>query len=110
MSIRVLHDHDIPSRRAIRVRPGECVRVGERSPEWPAFVFVVTTNGEGWVPERHLDASRPEAIVCDDYDTQELPVGTGDLVEVLRSDDPSAWSWCRDRDGREGWVPHSALT
>ncbi|MDN4483154.1 SH3 domain-containing protein [Demequina lignilytica] len=107
--MRVVMDHEIPDRAPLVIAPGERVTVGERDTEWPAFVLVTAAAGEGWVPERHLDAARPVATVLSGYDTRELPVAAGDSVEPLRDDAVSGWCWCRDLGGREGWVPHRVL-
>lgn len=108
---RASTDHAVPDRSPIVVRPGDHVTVGDADSEWPAFVFVTTAGGEqGWVPARHLDDSRPGAAVLTRYDTTELPVSAGDELEVVQDDALSGWSWCRAPDGREGWVPHTALS
>ncbi|MFI2102524.1 SH3 domain-containing protein [Isoptericola sp. NPDC019693] len=107
--VRVVADHEIPSRAPVRVAPGDEVRVGDRDDTWPAFVFVTTQEGSGWVPERHLDDGRPVAVVRTAYDTQELAVTAGETVEMAADDPGSGWSWCVAGDGRAGWVPHRAL-
>ena len=101
--------HEIPERPPIRLQVGERVEVGERDDEWPAFVFVRTGRGSGWVPERHLDRDGPAVVVNQAYDTTELPTSEGQRLEVLREDRISGWMWCRAGDGREGWVPARAL-
>jgi hypothetical protein len=35
---------------------------------------------------------------------------SGEIVDFLADDPESGWSWCRNADGREGWVPHRVLT
>ncbi|SEF17009.1 SH3 domain-containing protein [Jiangella alba] len=102
-------DHEIPDRRPIQVGPGDVVEVGERDTTWPAFVFVTTPSGSGWVPERQLSDDRPRATVLRHYDTQELPVSAGEALTVTADDPESGWSWCVNAAGRAGWVPHSAL-
>jgi hypothetical protein len=102
--------HEIPQRPPIRLKLGERVEVGERDDGWPAFVFVRTRRGSGWVPERHLDRDGEVAVVTEDYDTTELPTSQGERLEVIREDRPSGWVWCRAQDGREGWVPEKTLS
>jgi uncharacterized protein YgiM (DUF1202 family) len=102
--------HETPDRPPIRVEAGDQVTVGERDHEWPAFVFVTTQNGSGWVPERHLDRQGSSAVVKEAYDTTELPTEAGEEVEVLHEDLASGWLWCRARNGREGWVPERTLS
>jgi hypothetical protein len=101
--------HEIPERPPIRLEVDERVEVGERDDEWPAFVFVTTQRGSGWVPERHLDRQGSVAVVVEAYDTTELPTGEGEELEVLRDDPLSGWMWCRAKNGREGWVPERTL-
>ncbi|MFI5953256.1 SH3 domain-containing protein [Cryptosporangium sp. NPDC051539] len=109
MRVRVQNRHQVPDRRPITIRPGERVEVGDRDDEWPAFVFVTNVEGQGWVPERHLDLARPTATVRTPYDTRELGVSAGATVTVIRDDPESEWAWCRDDAGNEGWVPHRVL-
>jgi hypothetical protein len=88
---------------------GESVAVGRRDTTWPAFVFVVTPHGEGWVPDRHLSADSGTAVVTIPYDTTELALSAGQTVVVLDRDDESGWWWCAADDGTAGWVPMDAL-
>ena len=99
----------MPDRPPIKVTVGESVSIGPRSPEWPAFVFVTSAHGDGWVPIQNLSAEVGEAVVEVDYDTTELPLRAGQTVEVLVQDDASGWWWCRNSAGNKGWVPISAL-
>lgn len=107
MIARARSSHDIPERSPIRLAPGEPVVVGERDTDWPAFVFVNASSGQGWVPLRHLSADRGAAVVEVAYDTTELAVEPGQEVTVVDRDDESGWWWCRDDSGAEGWVPVS---
>jgi hypothetical protein len=97
--------HEIPERRPLQLAVGEAVEIGERSAQWPTFVFVTTRTGSGWVPARHLSAASGSAVVREAYDTTELPTQVGDRLAVLVEDRESGWLWCRGGDGHEGWVP-----
>lgn len=103
-------DHEIPERAPLVVSPGDVVQVGERDTEWPAFVFVTAPLGTGWIPARHIDIDGPFGIVRVGYDPTELPASAGEQVDVVRDDSESGWSWCRNADGREGWIPHRVLS
>lgn len=109
MRARARTAHHIPDRDPLRLSVGDRVVIGERSDEWPAFVFVTAKHGEGWVPERHLEQRGDSALVVLGYDTTELPLTRGQEVLVIEQDEPSGWWWCRDDRGREGWVPMAAL-
>lgn len=101
--------HEIPARPPVRVQVGDRVKVGERDSEWPAFVFVTSLQGSGWIPERQLDRQGATAVVTEGYDTTELPIEAGEELEVVHEDSASGWLWCRARNGREGWVPQRTL-
>jgi uncharacterized protein YgiM (DUF1202 family) len=108
-NVRAIKAHEIPARAPLRVARGEAVTVGERDTTWPAFVFVTSATGEGWVPSRHLDAESGPATVIEPYDTTELPTEQGEILTVVTRDDASGWLWLRDSAGRQGWVPADTL-
>lgn len=110
MQARARTGHPAAELPPLRVEVGDEVIVGEQSTEWPAFVFVTAAKGAGWVPLRYLSDPRGRARVVAAYDTTELPLVRGQVVEVLLEDDLSGWWWCRSENGTEGWVPVSALT
>jgi len=103
--LRATAAHVIPERPPIRLEPGQRVRAGQHDAEWPAFVFVTTDDGAGWVPERYLDSSCDPAVVVTAYDTTELATAAGEELTLLKQDNPSGWAWVRNSAGREGWVP-----
>ncbi len=109
MFARAISGHEVPDGPATHFSVGERVSVGRRSPDWPAFVFVTSALGEGWVPSRHLSVEQGAATVEAPYDTTELRVAAGQTVEVLGRDDASGWWWCRSEAGDEGWVPRSVM-
>lgn len=108
-TLRATVAHTIPQRPPIQVVPGQLVQAGQHDTEWPAFVFVTTDAGAGWVPERHLDTSSDPAVVVTAYDTTELATAAGDELTLLERDDPSGWALVRNAEGREGWVPQSTV-
>ena len=103
--LRATAAHTIPQRPPIRVTPGQQVHAGQRDTDWPAFVFITTDGGAGWVPDRHLDTSSDPAVVITAYDTTELATTGGEELTLIQRDDPSGWAWVRNAVGQEGWVP-----
>ena len=103
--LRATAPHEIPDRPPIQVVPGQHVRVGQRDTEWPAFVFITTGSGAGWVPERYLDTSSDPAKALTSYDTTELATTAGEELILIERDDPSGWARVRNVAGSEGWVP-----
>ncbi len=107
--VRAVKAHEIPGRPPIQVAVGQNVQVGGQDTTWPAFVFVTTDEGSGWVPARHIDAGSEPAVMLGPYDTTELATAVGELLTVLVIDDPSGWVWVRNAVGREGWVPSNTI-
>jgi hypothetical protein len=103
--LRATAAHTIPERPPIHVTPGQQVRAGQRDTDWPAFVFITTGDGVGWVPERHLDTSSDPAVVITGYDTTELATTAGEELGLIHQDGLSGWARVRNAAGREGWVP-----
>jgi hypothetical protein len=107
--LRAAAAHVVPERPPIRVVPGQRVHTGQHDAEWPAFVFVTTDDGAGWVPERYLDSSCDPAVVISGYDTTELATAAGEELTLIQQDSPSGWAWVRNSTDREGWVPLRTL-
>ena len=104
--LRATEAHTIPQRPPIQITPGQQVQAGQQDTDWPAFVFIITTDdGAGWVPGRHLDTSSAPAVVITGYNTAELATTAGEELTLINQDDPSGWAWVRNATGREGWVP-----
>ena len=88
---------------ALCVAKGDPLEVGRRDEEWPGWVWCLDAEGlGGWLPEEDVGDGRALA----DFDTRELTVAEGDMLEPLEH--RSGWTWCRGLDG-EGWVPDRCL-
>jgi hypothetical protein len=107
--VRAVKAHEIPGRPPIQAAVGQNVQVGNQDTTWPAFVFVTTDDGSGWVPARHIDTGSEPPVMVAPYDTTELATAVGELLTVLVIDDPSGWVWVRNAAGREGWVPGNTI-
>ncbi|GAA1230485.1 SH3-like domain-containing protein [Microbacterium phyllosphaerae] len=101
--------HIPPHHPSIRLDVGDSVYVGDHDRVWPKYVFVLAEGGVGWVPHAHLSSERPTATVLIPFDTRELAVHAGAMVEMDEWNDHHGWAWCRGGDGSEGWVPLSCL-
>lgn len=108
-TLRATAAHPIPQRLPIQVVPGQRVHVGQHDTDWPAFVFVTTEDGAGWVPERYLDTSSDPAVVVTAYDRTELATAAGEELTLLERDDPSGWALVRNAEDLKGWVPLSTV-
>jgi len=66
-----------PTGSPLQLRRGDHVHVGSADHPRPGFEFVLTADGHGWVPTRHLTTDRPTAVIRFAYDTTELDATTG---------------------------------
>jgi hypothetical protein len=107
--VRAVHAHRFPDRAPIRVHPGDQVAVGPSDDDWPAFSFVTTPEGSGWVPTRYLTSAAGGATVLRAYDTAELATTAGEVLDIVERDDESGWHRLRNAAGLEGWVPVRTL-
>jgi hypothetical protein len=107
--VRVVKAHEVPGRPPLRVTASQRVQVGERDTTWPAFVFVTTGDGSGWVPARHIDTTSRPSVMFVPYDTTELPTSIGDVLTVLDHDELSGWTWVANSQSHEGWVPDDTI-
>jgi len=111
--VRAVRAHVIPDRPPISVAAGERVKVGERDTTWPAFAFVNTTDGSGWVPARHIAYDGGQAtgngVMLEPYDTTELATEADEVLTVVAADELSGWSRVRNTAGLEGWVPDNTI-
>ncbi|PQZ53526.1 MULTISPECIES: hypothetical protein [unclassified Microbacterium] len=103
------HTYQSPTGSPLQLRRGDTVHVGSADHPRPGFEFVLTADGHGWVPTRHLTNDRPAAVIRFAYDTTELDATIGDRITVIVDDPHVGQSWCRTPDGREGWLPRDIL-
>ncbi len=88
---------------------GDRVRLGNGAENTPGWIFCVARDGtEGWVHEAFLDRMGDEAVLRENYCSQELTVDPGDLLEVHRA--AGAWLWGCLPGGAWGWVPEEQVT
>jgi SH3-like domain-containing protein len=75
-----------------------------RSSEFAGWVWCRDAAGTGaWVPEAFLTINGEVAMLTVDYDSTEMTVVAGVSVEIVGN--VAGWAWCRDADGRLGWLP-----
>ncbi len=95
---------------ALAVSEGEGVILGERDETWPGWVWCRNADGlGGWLPDALLvyDREGKSAVLKTAFDTLELTIKPGEELEGFEERD--GWLWCRNRAGREGWVPLACL-
>lgn len=110
---RVIRDYQTVYTDPISVKADEVFTVSEKTDAWqdnPAWLWVWCTNRQGksgWVPRNsiQLSADGRTGTTPTAYSAVELTVTAGQ--ELVIEGEESGWFWCRDRQGRSGWVPVS---
>ncbi|NPV59300.1 MAG: hypothetical protein HPY75_06515 [Actinobacteria bacterium] len=104
LTCRIIHDHVASYPDAPVFSAGEELTVESRETVWEGWVWCVNREGRGaWVPEGFVTRRGGVCTALRDYDSSELNVRAGDVVEV--HEEAAGWLWCRDREGRWGWIP-----
>ena len=108
MKLRVKAPHKASFEYSVIFKKGDEIKVGKEDPEMPGWFWCQNKDGVwSWVPQEFFTRSDSEGTITHDYDTTELTVVVGEILEYLR--EVSLWTFCRTSDGREGWVPTKKL-
>ena len=107
--VRVVRSCTREQVQEIRMRAGDCLSVGHRNQQHPAFIWSATEDGHhGWVPEEYVEILRgSSAVARRDYDSTHLTVISGETLAVLEQ--VGDYLLCRSVTGVTGWVPESCV-
>jgi hypothetical protein len=106
--LRVKAPHKASFEYSVVFKKGDKVKVGKEDPEMPGWFWCENKDGVwSWIPQEYLTRSDSEGTITRSYDTTELTVAIGEILEYLR--EVSFWTFCRTSDGRKGWVPTKNL-
>jgi len=105
---RVIADHQASFPDTLVFAAGDVLSVEERETVWSGWIWCVERGGRGaWVPEGFVERRGDACIALRAYDSIELTVSTGDILEAW--EEANGWLWCTDRRGGRGWVPATCV-
>jgi hypothetical protein len=105
---RVIADHRASFPYKLVFSAGDTLAVEERETVWDGWSWCVDREGRGaWVPDGYVERHGDSCILLREYDSNELTVGMGDILEA--GEKAGGWLLCTDREGRRGWVPASCV-
>lgn len=108
MHLRVTKPHRASFDYSVTFKRGDKVRIGREDPEMPGWYWCENQEGVwSWVPDEYLDKKGPKGIITQEYNTGELTVDEGEVLEHVT--EVHLWTLCRTWDGMEGWVPTANL-
>jgi hypothetical protein len=106
---RVAGEHRASFAYAMVAAEGDEVSVGREDPEMPGWFWCKDDKGvEMWVPSTHLKIKGSRGVFNQPYNSVELNVALGDVVQFLG--ETLGWAECLDGAWRYGWIPLSKLT
>lgn len=106
--LRVIEKHVASFPYSMVVKEGEEVDVGREDDEMPGWFWCTNSEGvSGWIPEDYIKIEGNKGRILVDYDTIEFTVEVGETLEYIK--EAQGWAWCRDGEGRLGWVPLSKV-
>jgi hypothetical protein len=97
-------DYEEKDSEPIRLQPGDQIQVGGADRSWPGWVWAADAAGnDGYVPEEILEPLGGGLFRAKEaFDPTVLTIRRGDSLESLRQ--IHGWHWCRNEQGKEGWV------
>jgi hypothetical protein len=108
MKLQVTKAHKASFDYSVLFKNGETVRVGRENPEMRGWFWCKNRNSVwSWIPEEYLNRQGAEGTITHDYDTTELTVKTGEMLEYAT--EVKFWTLCVALDGKKGWVPTGNL-
>jgi hypothetical protein len=105
---RVTKGHKASFTYALIAVEGDEVTIGREDPEMPGWYWCKNQNGvEMWIPRTHLRIEGQRGHFTQDYNSTELSVDVGEVVQVLG--ESLGWAECLDHNWRYGWIPTDKL-
>ena len=71
-------------------------------------VGYMTARAQMWFPSTYIDVEEARGIFNQPYNSVELNVKVGDLIQFLG--EALGWAECLDGEWRYGWVPYDKLS
>jgi len=105
---KVVKEHKATFPYEMRAFEGDHVIVGEEDPVMHGRYWCKDENNvEAWVPVSHISIEDGEGVFNQDYNSIELDVVEGDVVQYLG--ESLGWVECLDRKWKYGWIPKDKL-
>ena len=105
---RVAREHTASFTYAMVASEGDVVSVGREDSEMPGWFWCKDSKSvEMWVPSTHLRIDETKGVFNQPYNSIELTVEVGDVVQLLG--ETLGWAECLDGKWRYGWVPSDKL-
>jgi SH3-like domain-containing protein len=105
---RVIEDHAASYPEPMVAVAGTRLEIDRSRSGFPGWVWGRDPDGmDAWVPEGYLEVHGAVVRLRVDYDSTELSVTAGEVVQVI--EESGGWAWCRHPDGRTGWIPDRNL-
>ena len=87
---------------------GDVLAAEDRKTAWDGWIWCVNEKGKGgWVPEDYVDRQGDTCTALREYDSAELSVDAGDILEV--GEEVGGWLWCVNEEGKGGWIPTACV-
>jgi len=112
MNYLVIKGHKSNYPNPISLRKDEKIIVGKKyagKEGWENWIYCykIDESQEGWVPEQIIKFSSKYGIIKENYTAKELTIKAG--KKLKGNYELNGWVWCKDTEGREGWIPRMNL-
>jgi hypothetical protein len=101
---KVTKPYEPEGTESIVVSKGGKLRYKRKPTAWSGWIWCIASTGEAaWVPESWVKIDGDLCEFSRDYDSTELSVRKGEVLELELEE--SGWAWVRNSAGDYGWVP-----
>ncbi|MGJ8644190.1 MAG: SH3 domain-containing protein [Luteolibacter sp.] len=104
MNFKINADYEENNTRALHLAAGQEVTSGPADTAWPGWIWATDSSGStGYVPAEILEPLGEDRwAAMEAFDPTVLKVTRGETVDSLKQ--IHGWHWCRNSEGKEGWV------
>jgi len=105
---RIIKPHVASYDNPLKAKAGESFLITDKKSEWPGWIWCISGDGQAaWLPTAWLAIEGGQARLERDYDSAELSVREGEMVEIIEEE--AGWLWCKSEEGASGWIPAAAI-
>lgn len=110
-NVKAIENYSICYPEHLNLAPDETVEViksEDTNSDWFGWHYCKDKNGkEGWISNDYMIVEGSSGKILKSYTAKELNATVGDEFFVLYNS--CGWSWCKNSNGEEGWLPNNIL-
>jgi hypothetical protein len=108
MKSRIIKSHEPSFDYQVWIESGELLSYERKESDSAGWIWCKTSQGEScWIPENWVEIDGNHCVMHRDYNSRELTVTPGEIVQVDFVE--SGWAWITTAKNESGWIPETCL-